>query len=143
MTQVLPDSCLPEQFSEISALLETATSLADAIKIRLRENRRVQNAALPVNRMPLEILVHILKLSCGSWRPQDRALKLTSVCHWWRHVVENTPSFWTTIDTNDVGGLVQKDHVIRPSRRPLVIQQYVIQPEGKPRNLGRHSSFSG
>ena len=84
--------------SDYSTLLESLQRLRYAILIR-------RNDRVPVNRLPVEVLMLICKLTLPPPDPQftkpddERLLcttKLTHVCRRWRSVLISSPALWTT-----------------------------------------------
>lgn len=69
-----------------------------------RCNRQI-NAAAPIHALPAEILAEILRLDIAGWLPgedpnvkhTDRQYQLSSVCTFWREVVQSTPACWANI----------------------------------------------
>lgn len=61
----------------------------------------LHNATLPVNMLPNEILVEILRLTAGCLELDGMTSWLASAmgaCQHWREIIVNTPIFWTDIE---------------------------------------------
>ena len=72
----------------------------------------------PIDRLPNELLVRILKLSI-----HESCLELAGVSRRWRDVVLHSPSLWTTIRvTKSMSLLKLKTHVSKSSELPLDIE---------------------
>lgn len=103
----------------------------DAINGDLARVRQARNFASTINRLPLELLVQVLLTSIGTVSVLTRTQQLSSVCRTWRHVIENTPSFYQTIDWKEHPALVRK--AIQLSS-PLPISLHLSSGCSKPEN---------
>lgn len=60
--------------------------------------RQARNMAPVINQLPLELLIRILDQSLESARRLDDAQTLSSVCRSWKHIIDHTPSIWSSIN---------------------------------------------
>ncbi|RPD53952.1 hypothetical protein L226DRAFT_225637 [Lentinus tigrinus ALCF2SS1-7] len=78
--------------------LEHVLRALDAEEIRLR---RLWNSFLPVNDLPIELLVKVFQLDAGDTEPVRRLpaymrwVRLILVCTYWREVACATPTLWS------------------------------------------------
>ncbi|KIO19424.1 hypothetical protein M407DRAFT_223048 [Tulasnella calospora MUT 4182] len=54
-----------------------------------------------INQLPAEILIAVFRKSLNSVRPGRDLARLGLVCHFWRTIVESTPSLWDHISVED------------------------------------------
>ncbi|KAF6751655.1 hypothetical protein DFP72DRAFT_816240 [Ephemerocybe angulata] len=69
------------------------------------QERRIQNAGLPVNNLPPELLAEVFAIVCFSpidatntaRRTRTTPLTLAKICSHWRHVILSTPHLWSWV----------------------------------------------
>ncbi|KIO18674.1 hypothetical protein M407DRAFT_31685 [Tulasnella calospora MUT 4182] len=54
-----------------------------------------------INQLPAEIFIAVFQKSLDSVRPGRDLARLRLVCHFWRTIVESTPSLWAHISVED------------------------------------------
>ncbi|GJJ16162.1 hypothetical protein Clacol_010442 [Clathrus columnatus] len=94
---------------------------------RLNEhsNRRaivLQNAQLPINRLPVELLVTIISFAAHpTTRKPYPYVGFSSVCHYWRSAILGTATFWKTIvlDSHRMHSMFVKEPIRRSRNAPL------------------------
>ncbi|KAH9930952.1 uncharacterized protein B0H18DRAFT_119822, partial [Fomitopsis serialis] len=74
------------------------TSKTLAVRRYLLNLQSAFNSTLPVNTLPNEVLVEILRLASASDDSGAWMTAATGVCQYWRDVTLNTPVLWTNID---------------------------------------------
>jgi hypothetical protein len=98
---------LPSSLVDVDNGLAEIDWMMGRLRIQRRRLRTQHNAALPISRLPVEILVNIfLEVAFGAAlssiefttqaQPDVRLLRLTHVCSYWRDLAIETPSLWTT-----------------------------------------------
>ena len=90
------------------ASVARATGTKKRVKKKIEENvvdhsrtvsdRRQFNAHVPINRLPIELLVEIFHYCRNSETFLSPFANLTKVCHHWYDLVVNTPGLWAIID---------------------------------------------
>ncbi|KAI0701558.1 hypothetical protein C8T65DRAFT_728518 [Cerioporus squamosus] len=78
-----------------SRMLQENEAKMSTLRERRLELKRLYNGAALFNiKLPVEILVMIFRLAGPMTGPRE-AIRLTHICHAWRILVHNTPSYWT------------------------------------------------
>ena len=78
-----------------SRMLEEDAATMVALRDRMLRLKRIHNSAALINaKMPVELLVLILRLAGPLTRPAQVAIRVTHVCHHWRTLVHGAPVFW-------------------------------------------------
>ncbi|KAG8949910.1 hypothetical protein FRC04_008213 [Tulasnella sp. 424] len=91
----------------IKALEPTRATLETSMKARIIQARKRRNAFLPINRLPVEVVVeifHIVLYSDALCPPTTtthlaRLKRLASVFSVWRSLVSGTPSLWAVLES--------------------------------------------
>ena len=84
--------------AEVQALASRMLEEDEATMVALRDHilrlKRIHNSAALINaKIPVELLVLILRLAGPLTRPAQVAIRVTHVCHDWRTLVHGTPVF--------------------------------------------------
>jgi len=103
ISKLVPDDGIPAGAPRAIAL-NIPPAVADE---HLATELRGQNADIPINQLPNELLAYIFKLAHSSLSPErspEPAIHFLScasgVCSRWREVVHGTPSLWSTISSS-------------------------------------------
>lgn len=77
---------------------------------------------VPVCRLPPELLIHIINISLGSRFHEllKQSQRYSTVCYYWREVVNNSPLLWASLGSGAKRSLVQKA-LSRSTSTPLDI----------------------
>ncbi|KIO22047.1 hypothetical protein M407DRAFT_28394 [Tulasnella calospora MUT 4182] len=82
---------------EMDSLAVTQGIFSDILARRMAILRRQHNAMLPINKLPAELLAHIISMIVHSQTWSVGALaSLAGICSRWWRIVITTPSLWTT-----------------------------------------------
>ncbi|KAG8949904.1 hypothetical protein FRC04_008207 [Tulasnella sp. 424] len=104
-------ACIPLSLTEaqdaIEALKSTLATLEASMKARIVQAKKRRNAFLPINRLPVEVVVEIFHtvldsdLLCPPTFPTHlaRLKTLASVFSGWRSLVSGTPSLWAVLES--------------------------------------------
>jgi hypothetical protein len=97
---------LPSSLSDVDKGLAEIDWMMGRLRVQRRRLRTRHNAAIPISRLPVEILMDILRVVAFGSASSDlvfpqsqseaRLLRLTHVCTHWRDLAVGTPSLWTT-----------------------------------------------
>lgn len=96
----------------------------------LRFLRSLRNTFLPVNRLPPEVISHIVRCVLGDHTIDTTSVvPLTHVCQYWRNSVVSTPDNWTPISSEreDLAALSLE----RAKAAPLTVHLDLSRPESK------------
>ncbi|KAG8949906.1 hypothetical protein FRC04_008209 [Tulasnella sp. 424] len=106
-----PVACTPLSVTEAQDAMEvletTLATLENSLKPRLVQARKRRNAFLPINRLPVEVVVEIFHTVldtdalCPPTTPThlERLKTLASVFSVWRSLVSGTPSLWAVLES--------------------------------------------
>ncbi|KAG8952741.1 hypothetical protein FRC04_003664 [Tulasnella sp. 424] len=91
---------------EIRAMEELQSKLSERLVLR----KRARNSAAPINQLPTEIIIDILRCCLPpNHKAQSRTrTTLALVCHLWHIVVESSPPLWSVICSEDAIGDVSR-----------------------------------
>ncbi|KAG8951454.1 hypothetical protein FRC00_007245 [Tulasnella sp. 408] len=82
---------------EMDVLAVTQEIFLNNMARRMATLRRQHNAMLPINKLPAELLAHIISMIVHSQTWSVAALSsLASICSRWWRIIITTPSLWTT-----------------------------------------------
>ncbi|KIO19975.1 hypothetical protein M407DRAFT_30374 [Tulasnella calospora MUT 4182] len=137
-----PAVCAPASLTEaqnaIDALEITLATLDACMKARIVQARKRRNDFLPINQLPVEMVVEIFHnvLDSDALCPPTnipyltRLKTLASVCSAWRRLVSDTPSLWAVLEST-----------CPPAFLPTVIRK----AKGSPLNIrcGPMGGYSG
>ncbi|KAG8892107.1 hypothetical protein FRB99_002958 [Tulasnella sp. 403] len=122
---------LRELDSHIKAMSNTFRIVKSHFQSHISQMKRHRNTLSLIHRLPIEILVeifrHVTKDGFYTSRRYLRLGDLSRVCALWGRVIEQSPTLWTTIWTNDDTRLIKKI-ISRSGNHPLSI--YANQYEG-------------
>ncbi|KAG8949905.1 hypothetical protein FRC04_008208 [Tulasnella sp. 424] len=106
-----PAACTPLSVTEAQDAMDiletTIATLENSLKPRLIQARKRRNAFLPINRLPVEVLVEIFHtvldsdVLCPPIAPTHlaRLRTLATVFSVWRSLVSGTPSLWAVLES--------------------------------------------
>ncbi|KAG8892050.1 hypothetical protein FRB99_003150, partial [Tulasnella sp. 403] len=110
--------------SHIKAMSKTFRIVESHFQSRISQIKRHRNTFSLIHRLPVEVPVEILRHAAQdelyAGRRYLRLGDLSRVCALWGRVIEQSPTLWTTICTNDDTRLIQKI-ISRSGNHPLSI----------------------
>ncbi|KAG8954562.1 hypothetical protein FRC03_011423 [Tulasnella sp. 419] len=101
---------------ETELRIQIVKALHQDILHRCRRLQKLKNAYLPINRLPVELLVHILSFAIHQVSPATRRVRMITdlglVSTRWHQIIHNTGSLWSMLDLslgiNIIQALIQK-----------------------------------
>ncbi|KAG8899908.1 hypothetical protein FRC00_000678 [Tulasnella sp. 408] len=83
-----------------------------AVRIKASRARQLRNALLPIQQLPTEVVVRVLRMVVAPFREQTKYYtvlqQISRVCHRLRRIIHGTPTFWSRIDSSDPPHIVDR-----------------------------------